>query len=353
MLNPNDREWKAFFICDIFSLESTSSGIDGNKLSKEQGNIPYLTRTDLNNGYKSFVGQQAEKYKIDSGNCITIGLDTQTAFYQPHSFYTGQNIQVLKNEKLNKYNAKFFITLLHNAMVSLNWGGNGATLGRLKKKKIVVPITDDGQPDYAFMEQYIREREDKFIQKYRDFADAELTTLPIPLADKIYKSFKVLDLFDYKRGNQNNMNSLADGSDMLISAKNINNGLKGFYASTNNKKGTYKGNCITLNNDGDGGVGLAYYQPYKFLLDTHVYALYPKENISSFAMLYLSQALSKQRACFSHGYSISQDRLKAMKIMLPTTDEGNPDYEYMEQYIKAVMFGKYKKYLEYQNCRTS
>lgn len=347
MLNLNDREWKAFFICDIFSLESTSSGIDGNKLSKGQGDIPYLTRTDLNNGYKSFVGQQADKYKTDGGNCITIGLDTQTAFYQPHSFYTGQNVQVLKNEQLNRYNAKFFIPLLHNAMVSLNWGGNGATLGRLKKKKIVVPITDDGQPDYAFMEQYIKEREDKFIQKYRDFADAELTTLPIPLADKTYKSFKVLDLFDYKRGNQNNMNSLADGSDMLISAKNINNGLKGFYTSTNDKKGTYKGNCITLNNDGDGGVGLAYYQPYKFLLDTHVYALYPKENISSFAMLYLSQALSKQRACFSHGYSISQDRLKAMKIMLPTTDEGSPDYQYMEQYIKAVMFGKYKKYLEY------
>lgn len=148
------------------------------------------------------------------------------------------------------------------------------------------------------------------------------------------------------------MNSLADGNDMLISAKNINNGLKGFYTSTNDKNGTYKGNCITLNNDGDGGVGLAYYQPYKFLLDTHVYALYPKENISYFVMLYLSQSLSKQRACFSHGYSISQDRLKAMKIMLPTNDKGNPDYEYMEQYIKSVMFGKYKKYLEYQNCLT-
>ena len=169
MLNLNDREWKAFFICDIFSLESTSSGIDGNKLSNKQGDIPYLTRTDLNNGYKSFVGQQAEKYKRDNGNCITIGLDTQTAFYQPHSFYTGQNVQVLKNDKLNKYNAKFFIPLLHNAMVSLNWGGNGATLGRLKKKKIVVPITDDGQPDYEYMEQYIREREDKLKQKYIDF----------------------------------------------------------------------------------------------------------------------------------------------------------------------------------------
>lgn len=146
------------------------------------------------------------------------------------------------------------------------------------------------------------------------------------------------------------MNSLADGNELLISAKNINNGLKGFYKTTNSRKGSYDGNCITLNNDGDGGVGLAYYQPYHFLLDTHVYAMYPKENISKFAMLYISQALSKQRICFSHGYSISQDRLKAMTILLPTTDDGKPDYDFMEQYAKAIMYRKYKSYLEYQGC---
>lgn len=167
--NLEEKTWKEFFICDIFSLESTSSGIDGNKLSKEQGSLPYLTRTDLNNGYKSFVGKQADKYKKDSGNCITIGLDTQTAFYQPHSFYTGQNIQVLKNDNLNKYNAMFFIPLLHNAMGSLNWGGNGATLGRLKKKKIVVPIAADGQPDFAYMEQYIKAIMFSKYKKYLEY----------------------------------------------------------------------------------------------------------------------------------------------------------------------------------------
>ncbi len=165
-----EKKWGEFFICDIFSLESTASGIDGNKLSKEQGEIPYLTRTDLNNGYKAFVGKQSDKYKRDNGNCITIGLDTQTAFYQPHSFYTGQNVQVLKNDRLNKYNAKFFIPLLHNAMISLNWGGNGATLGRLKKKKIVVPITEEGSPDYEYMEQYIKAVMLKKYKKYLEYA---------------------------------------------------------------------------------------------------------------------------------------------------------------------------------------
>lgn len=143
------------------------------------------------------------------------------------------------------------------------------------------------------------------------------------------------------------MNALADGEDMLISAKNVNNGLKGFYCSTNKNKGLFPGNCITLNNDGDGGVGLAYYQPHPFLLDTHVYALYPKAEISSYAMLYISQALSKQRVCFSHGYSINQERLKSMQIMLPVDADGNPDYAFMERDIRERQKRKLNKYMAY------
>lgn len=170
----------------------------------------------------------------------------------------------------------------------------------------------------------------------------------LSLNDKSWGSFRVLDLFEYRRGNQNNMASLSIGSYMLISAKNINNGLKGFFASNDEKRGLYKGHCITLNNDGDGGVGLAYYQPCDFLLDTHVYALYPKKDISRYTMLYISRTLSKQRVCFSHGYSISQDRLKTMKVMLPIDESGNPDYAFMEQYIREreqQLIEKYKTFI--------
>lgn len=348
MLHLNDRAWKEFAFEQLFIIKRGQSVY---KQYMNHGNIPYVSASASNNGITDYVDKPNR-----AANMISLAYDGSvgSAFYQNTPWFASEKIVSLelKDYTLNRYIAMFLCRVIHNQKDKYNYAYKWSVGIRMMRSKILVPITDGENPDYAFMEQYIKEREYKFIQKYRDFVNTELTTSSSLLANKIYKSFKVLDLFDYKRGNQNNMNSLADGSDMLISAKNINNGLKGFYTSTNDKKGTYKGNCITLNNDGDGGVGLAYYQPYKFLLDTHVYALYPKENISSFAMLYLSQALSKQRVCFSHGYSISQDRLKAMKIMLPTTDEGSPDYEYMEQYIKAVMFGKYKKYLEYQNCRT-
>ncbi len=85
-----DVEWRDFFIGGeegIFGIKSTKSGIDKNKLNVEEGTIPYITRSDGDNGINLFVtDEQNEKYKMDQGNVITIGLDTQTVFYQANPF---------------------------------------------------------------------------------------------------------------------------------------------------------------------------------------------------------------------------------------------------------------------------
>ena len=157
-------EWKEFYIKDIFNIKATQSGIDKIKL-KDNGNckIPYVTRTDKNNGIDSFISQQ-DKNK-DNKNTISIGLDTQTVFYQTHNFYTRQNIQVAHNNKLNRYNAIFLINLLRLQMKKFFWGGNGATLGRLGYTKILLPIDENNQPNYPYMEQYIKNIEYKKIMK--------------------------------------------------------------------------------------------------------------------------------------------------------------------------------------------
>ena len=170
-----DREWKEFFIGGkqgIFDLRASYSGIDKNKLLIEQEDIvPYITRTDINNGISGFVGKkQQTKYCIDEPNVITIGLDTQTVFYQPYKFYTGQNIQVLSNAFLNGKNALFIIQLLKIQLKKFNWGGNGATLGRLKKTKILLPSNSKGEPDYQFMEDYVKEIMHRKRKEYIDYA---------------------------------------------------------------------------------------------------------------------------------------------------------------------------------------
>lgn len=123
--------------------------------------MPYLTRTDLDNGYDSFIPTQVARYKIDEGNVITIGLDTQTVFYQPTSFYTGQNIQVVRHPKLDKYNALFLVVAIKKLVERFSWGSYGATLTRLRKSRIYLPADSDGNIDFNFMSAYMLYKENE------------------------------------------------------------------------------------------------------------------------------------------------------------------------------------------------
>ena len=162
----SEKEWGEFEIKGIFDISTTSSGIDRNKLINKSGTTPYITRTDKNNGYDSFVCKQDQKYETNNSNVITIGLDTQTVFYQPKDFYTGQNIQILQNSSLNKNIAQFLVPLIKRQMKKFSWGGNGATLTRLHRTKILLPIDEQGKPDYAYMEAYIKQLEHEKLQVY-------------------------------------------------------------------------------------------------------------------------------------------------------------------------------------------
>lgn len=155
--------WKEFVFGEEFSIQSTNSGIDKNKLNQKQGNIPYVTRSDLNNGMDMFVTEQPLRYKVDEGNVITIGLDTQTVFYQPTSFYTGQNIQVIRHAKLDRYNAMFLIVAIKKLVEKFSWGSYGATLTRLRKSRIYLPATDKGEIDFAFMSAFMKDVEHNIL----------------------------------------------------------------------------------------------------------------------------------------------------------------------------------------------
>lgn len=155
--------YKEFFIGEVFKITSTSSGIDKNKLINGSGKIPYVTRSEIDNGINLFVSDvQDSKYKKDPGNVITIGLDTQTVFYQQNTFYTGEKVQILYNKNLNKYNAMFLIPFLQLQMRKFIWG-KGASLVRLNKTKILLPINQNNEPDWQFMEEVGKNIEAKKI----------------------------------------------------------------------------------------------------------------------------------------------------------------------------------------------
>lgn len=349
----SDRCWKEFWLSGtdgIFHLKATASGIDGNKLiSGESQTIPYISRSDSMNGVKSFVSsKQKQKYKIDSGNCITIGLDTQTVFYQPHSFFTGQNIQVLRNKELSQELALFLVETIRKQMVKFNWGGNGATLGRLARLKIMLPVDKNGEPDFDYMESTIYELKKAKTIEYREFLKKELKSIryvEIPkLDEKDWAAFHIVELFDkVQRGKRLKTEDHIVGNTPYISSTAINNGVDNFIGNKKNvRRYTH---CLSLANS--GSVGSCFYEPFEFIASDHVTHL-KKNGINKYQYLFLSVMLNRLSEKYNFNREINDTRIKTEVIVLPVDGNGAPDYSYMEQYIKNIFYTKAKEYLDFK-----
>ncbi|MEG3007512.1 MAG: restriction endonuclease subunit S [Oscillospiraceae bacterium] len=358
-MNLTDREWKEFYIgghSGIFSVKSTTSGIDKNKLNVAQGKTPYITRTDKSNGIDLFVSEiQNEKYIIDAGNIISIGLDTQTVFYQPYEFYTGQNIQVLSNKNINKHNAQFICNLLKLQLQKFNWGGNGATLGRLVRTKIMLPVNIEGNPDYVFMEAYVKEEERCKKEKYIVYATKMLEKLEyveVPtLEEKEWKPFAINELFekiDAGKGKGLNHLSKVDNNGVnYIGATHRNNGvLCQIGIEDTSSKMIQQGNCIGFIRNGNGSVGYAVYKAEHFVSTSDVSLAY-SQTMNRYIGLFIVTSSNLIRGKYNHNYKRTPERLKKDGIMLPVSKTGIPDYLYMEQYAKNITINKLKKYLSF------
>ena len=343
MKKLEECNWKAFRIGDLFEIEPC-------KCSKvcefHQGKVPYVGATNNNNGVLKFI-ENKESF-LTKGNCIAFICDGDGSIglsvYKKESFIGSTTVKVGRSRYLNKYVGAFIVTVadLGRKRYSFGYKRNEE---HLSNERLMLPANSKDEPDYAFMEEYMREVERQQKEKYKAYIQKRIEELGDveKFENKKWKPFKLIKLFDPNKGNQTDMNSLQDGVVPLVSARKVNNGLKSFVETQN----LYQGHCVTLNNDGDGGAGLAYYQPFDFALDSHVTALYPKQELSKHIQVFLSRCISMQEEFFGHGHSINSNRLNSFTIMLPVNSKDEPDYVFMENYMKRKEMEILKRYVDY------
>lgn len=347
-MNFINVKWSEFVFEDVFNINSTNSGIDKNKLKNKNGKIPYITRTDQNNAIDLFIGLQDEKYKINTGNVITIGLDTQTVFYQAHFFYTGQNIQILSNESLNFYNCQFLIPLIKIQMEKFNWGGNGATLTRLKRSKIMLPVNSNCAPAYGLMEKYIKAKILNKKNKLEKYIKSKLLRVKdfkrvVSFEEKEWGEFFIKDIAQILSGKDIYEAERKIGNIPYISATANNNGIGYFVKNTNQ---TLEENCLSVNRN--GSVGYAFYHEYKALFSNDCRKLRLK-NKSAFVGKFIATIITGQKEKYGYGYKMGTGRIKKQKILLPIDKDGSPDYDYMENFVKEKEYIKLVNYITVKN----
>ena len=332
-------KWKPFELGKVFNITATKSGIDKNKILEINGNIPYITRTELNNGIGAYIGKtQLPKYEQNKGNVITIGLDTQTVHYQPISFYTGQNIQILEHEHLNEDISKFLIPLIRILMKKFNWGGSGATLTRLKRSKILLPITEDGTIHWEFMYQYIQTIERKSINEVFLFLNNESKKvsehMSVSLSDVKWSVFTLEDIVEISSGVRLTKSNMKVGYRPFIGATEFNNGITNYVLNTNS---SIDHNVLGINYN--GSVCQGFYHPYEAIFSDDVKRLRFKNGINNeYTLQFLLTVIEKQRSKYQYGYKFNEKRMKKQKVVLPTTNENEVDFKFMENYIKKLKY---------------
>lgn len=310
-------------ISEIFDIEYGNQ-LDLNKLEQVCDGVAFVSRSSQSNGYKCDVSEISETTPYDSG-LITVtmgGTYLLSAFVQPRPFYTAQNIKVLTP----KIEMSLEVRLAYCAAISANrfrYVSHGreanSTFDRL-----LVPQTD-------YLHQEISN-----VKVCRPSKHSSSNST-LSLEDRDWKSFKAKCIFNLKKGKCSNASGLLiDGVDVnYVGAKKDNNGI--MRRVSHNSGLISEGNCIIFIGDGQGSVGYSLYQPEDFIGSSTLICGY-NSKLTAYSGLFLVTVLDLNRYRYSFGRKYNKKILENSTIKLPVTEHGEPDWQFMEDYIKSLPY---------------
>lgn len=354
----NTEEWKEFRIGDWFEVLSSNKIYHAASLDikeKQENNCyPYVVRSEQNRGIKGYINKPIEY--LNPMNTLSFAQDTFCAFYRDKPYFTGNKVKILNplfNHSKNKL--LFLETAINKSVLMFSWG-TGSTKEDIENINIVLP-SKNNEPDWEFMEEYIKEIEEKYIEQVNKYNQENIQKalnavgitedeldkdLVIKLADR-YEEFKVGDLFEIsptKHYGLTNANLYQiNGKNAVIANTSQNNGIAGY----TNYDNTERGNIITFSDTTDHNS--IFYQPKDFVGYSHVQGLYPlnfSERWNKSTYLYFLTIFKKEAASkgFSYGYKFNRKLASKFKVVLPAIDKETPDFEYMEKAIYIYILRK-------------
>lgn len=333
MLDLHDREWKEFLVGTIFSVKRPKAR---SEKQYEYGKAPFVASGNVNNGVIKCCTPN-ENEKLDAGNCITVSPVDGSAFYQGYDFLgrggAGSSILMLYNPNMNKYSGLFISRMIRQTCSKYSYGKMGSQES-IKRERIMLPVDESGNPDYAFMEQYIKEREQQIVQNYINYIgnNIQIGGGITPLDQKDWKEFYLYDIFaDIRRGKRLKTADHIQGNIPYVSSSAVNNGVDALIGNTG--KIRKFADCITLANS--GSVGKTFYHKYEFIASDHVTAL-KSDKLNEYSYLFVATIMQRLENKYSFNREINDMRINKEKIVLPVDESGNPDYTFMEQYVKQV-----------------
>lgn len=337
----------------LFEVETSKKRFDANKVTVlESGEHPYVVRLGSNNGHKGFINEDA--IYLNDGNTISFGQDTATMYYQEKPYFTGDKIKILKAKKnrFNKINAQFFISTMIKAFSSFSWGGSSFSVNEIKNQKLSLPIAEDGEIDFDFMEDLISELEKERISALENLLsvtglkDYTLTTEEqtalYNYENLTWSMFKIEDVLIWQKKiselNPLHLDSLSVSEERkypFYGQATTNNGIieyRHLEDSVLNNKLSKPTILIHSNNQ-----NAVYLENPFYLKDGHgATSVLQSEQLDHLNAHFIISTIQKViLKKFAYNNKATKIALKNTEISLPVKPDNTPDYEYMQCIISA------------------
>ena len=318
--------WKEFRVGELFAQER---GKEKAPKQNEPGDCPLIQETNNNNGFDRMVVPT----KIIKRNSITVSINyAQNVFYQADDFCASVNIAVLRNSHLNRYNSQFVCSVLRNAHQKFDYTSK-ISKELLNKEMIMLPVDKTGQPDWAYMESYMASLEAKvaesltMLQAAKDAEKKKVDT-------REWGEFRVGELFDIKHPAARSEKKYCEGEINYVSSGAFNNGVANKLMPLPNEL-LDRGGCITVS-PLDGS---SFYQEEDFLgrggSGASISILY-NSHLNRNNALFICSVIRSSANGFGYTDLLNGENLKSLTIKLPKDKTSQPDWAYMEEYMRKV-----------------
>lgn len=294
------------------------------KRASASSGIAFVSRQTGENGISAYVAPVEGLEPAPAGelSCALSGNGVLTTCLQESPFYTGYHVAILKPKvDLTREQLLFYCLCIRANRYRYSYGRQAnKTLGRL-----LIPSVDEipAWVGKVHLDQF-------------EGADAARNPdggQEINVSG--WKPFVYSDLFNIERGLGPRKSTLtAKGETPFITSTDKNNGLTGY----TEEAPCHNGNVITVNRN--GSVGEAYYQPTPFSTTEDVHVFNPKFPLNQYVGLFLVALIRRERYRFGYGRKWGLGRMNESVIRLPVTGTGEPDWAFMESYIKTLPYSK-------------
>lgn len=335
MKQIDTRQWKEFIIKDIFITEKEGkncqvpTGAYIEKKSLLDGNIPRITVMGTNNGICGYYANNIDdkNYRIYE-NFISVSF-LGTVFYQKEQASLDMKVHCLKpiNIELNEYTGLFLVTAIGKSLKTSTYSDQISSKV-LAGLSIKLPVDETGNPDFSYMELYMKNLEFAVSTSLTDLQSAKKSDISGTLDISSWKLFQISELFNVQKGKRLTKADMKDGKIRFIGASAINNGITAYIS---NDEHLHPQNTITLSYN--GSIGEAFYQDEMFWASDDVNVLYPKFKMNREMAFFIIPLLKTAGKRYAFIDKWKKEDMEKSKIPLPVDKDGNPDYKYMENYI--------------------